>query len=234
MNPKYLKNLKWAKKHNLGPKEMSLKDKRANRLKALTSWLDQKNHAMKREYDRKYADKPVRAGRKTPVFRPLTVNDLSRETKREVVLTPQQKAAKKWKFISKKDRKREYLYGGTRLLQIKKILRSRYKEELSERAKNARRTTIPSDSYVKFWPRQVLGIQKEIKKTHKEHLIDLARVKKFRKIAKDARRAERAGQPKEKKTDKKAKKGEKAKSGEKAKAGEKPKAEKSKKAPKKA
>jgi large subunit ribosomal protein L29e len=72
MNPKYLKNLKWAKKHNLGPKEMSLKDKRANRLKALTSWLDQKNHAMKREYDRKYADKPVRAGRKTPVFRPLT------------------------------------------------------------------------------------------------------------------------------------------------------------------
>jgi len=51
MNPKYLKNLKWAKKHNLGPKEMSKKDTKANKVKAVTAWLDRKNHSMKKKFD---------------------------------------------------------------------------------------------------------------------------------------------------------------------------------------
>jgi len=79
MNPKYLKNLKWAKKHNLGPKEMSQRDKKANCLKSLNKWLDHKNYVMKKQYDRKFGSKV--AEKDTPVFRPLTAGDLSREKK---------------------------------------------------------------------------------------------------------------------------------------------------------
>jgi len=162
-------------------------------------------------------------------FKLLILLDIFWEKQRWIAFSPEQKRSKKWRFISPKDRKKEQIYGATRLLHIKKIMRSRYESELAARANKARKTTVPSDLYVKFWPKQVLGIQKEIKKTHKEHLLSVARVKKFRKNAKDARRAARVDKPKDSKKDKKAaKKGEKPKAGEKPKKGEKPKSEKPK------
>jgi len=229
MNPKFLNNMKWAKKHNLGPKEMSKKDKKANKLKAVKEYIQRKNEIMSREFDKNLGIKAKRLikaqitpiGRNMPVFKPLTLDDIPKDKQRWIALSPEQKQAKKWKFISPTDRKREQLYGGTRLLQIKKILRSRYKLDLARRAALAKKTTVPSSNYVKFWPRQVLGIRKEFKKSHKQHLVDLARVKKFRKNAKDARRAGRSDKPKDTKKDKKK---EKSKAGAK----EKPKAEKPK------
>jgi len=135
------------------------------------------------------------------------------------------KQAKKWRFISPKDRKREALYGGTRLVQIKKILHARYKKELAERA--AKKKSVPASHYKRFWPGRVLGIKKPIIKTHKQVEAETEQARKFRKYAKDARRAGTRGQPKP--ADAKGKDKKQNKKGEKPKAGEKPKEKKAEK-----
>jgi len=234
MDPKFLRNQKWAKKHNLGPNEM----RRVTRKKVLTeklkAYVKKKEERLKNAQQKKI-EKAQQAGEPVPESKEIkvTLASLPRREQYWATLSSKKKAAKKWIFISPNDRKKEKIFGALKVLKMKTILRKRYFADLRKR--NARfnkiKSKLPSAKYVKFDPKTILGPSKKIRKNHKQILADQEQAKKEKKRAKKSQK--KPAKPKEaakkgaEKGKEKGKAGEKPK-GEKPKAGEKPKTEKPK------
>jgi len=234
MDPKFLRNQKWAKKHNRSPRAMRMFQRRKRIIKILDAYYVKHKSKLERrkKLNKAAKDQPKKEGAKR-----LGAYGLTREQIYQITLTPQQRFAKKYRFTSRVNVKKQKIYKGRTEL-VKSIVKNMYKREIAARHQRSlkRKVPVPAKSYVKFNPQKVLGIKKKINKSFKQLQ---AEKEKERKEKKKAAKTKVAGKPEkksappaDKKAEKKPEKGKEKPKADKGKKEEKPKVAKKEKKPK--
>jgi len=230
MDPKFLRNQKWANKHNLSPKQMKVFQRKRRVTKLLDAYYAKHKVKLARrsKHNKAAKDQPKKEGVKLGAY------GLKRENIYQIALTPHQKFAKKYRFISRAQVKKQKIFKGRTEL-IKKIVKGMYQKEVAQRYKKSlkRTTALPAASFVKFNPRKVLGIKKSQNKNFKQIRSETAKENKAQKKSTHGKAGGKSDKKVEKKAEKKPEKGkEKPKADKKSEKpkSDKPKAEKPKKA----
>jgi len=149
-----------------------------------------------------------------------------------ITLTPKQRFAKKFRFISRDYVRKQKIFRGRTEL-VKANVKELYQKDVAARHKRALRrkmTVVPADSYVKFNPKAILGVKKKINKTFKQiQAEEEKRMKESKKASKaNAKgKSDKKAASSDKKAEKKPEKGKEKSKCYKSK-GEKPKGDKSK------
>jgi len=175
---------------------------------------------------------PKKAGAKRTGAFGLTSEQIYR-----ITLTPKQRFAKKFRFISRTYvRKQKVFRGRTEL--VKSLVEKLYQKDVAARHKRAlgrKMTVAPAASYVKFNPKTILGVKKKINKTFKQiQAEEEKRMKESKKASKTNAKgkSDKKAASSDKKAEKKPEKGKEKSKGDKSKGdkskGEKPKGDKSK------
>jgi len=229
MDPKFLRNQKWAKKHNRSPRAMRMFQRRKRIVKLLDAYYAKHKTKLERrkKLNKAAKDQPKKEGAKR-----VGAYGLTREQIYQITLTPKQRFAKKYRFTSRVNVKKQKIYKGRTEL-VKSIVKDMYKKEIAARHQRSlkRKVPVPAKSYVRFNPQKVLGIKKKINKSFKQIQTEKEKQRKEKKKAAKAKagKSEKKSAPADKKADKKPEKGKEKPKAEKGKKEEKPKAAKSEK-----
>jgi len=229
MDPKFLRNQKWALKHNRSPKAMRMFTRKKRVSKLLEAYYAKNKDKLARRIKLMKAAKgqPKKEGAKRTGAYGLTKDQIYR-----ITLTPKQRFAKKFRFISRDYVRKQKIFRGRTEL-VKANVKALYQKDVAARHKRAlrhKKTAVPADSYVKFNPKAVLGVKKKINKTFKQIQAEEEKRMKASKKASKANakgKSDKKAASSDKKAEKKPEKGKEKSKGDKSK-GEKPKGDKSK------